>query len=70
MAEHLESLGYTFVKISKTENKEDLGEFELQVEKIEKHTPATLINRNEEFRAIAMTFGIRKYNQGSIRRVK
>ncbi len=70
LAKHLESLGYTIVKISKSENKADLGESELRVEKIEKHSPITMNRRNEEFKGLANTFGIRKYNQGSIRRVK
>lgn len=70
MAKHLESLGYTFVKISKAEIKEDLGDFELQVEKIEKHSPSTLAQRNEQLRVLAINFSIRKYNQGGMRRVK
>ncbi len=61
LAKHLESNGYRNVKISKSENEEDLGEFELQVEKLEKHTPTTMDQRNKEFRALANTFGIRKY---------
>lgn len=70
LAQRLEPFGYTFVKTSKAENEEDLGDFELQVEKIEKHSPSTLTQRNEEFRVLATTFGIRKYNQWGMRRVK
>ncbi len=70
LAKHIESLGYTIVKISKSENKADLGESELEVEKVEKHSPITMNQRNEEFKGLANTFGIRKYNQGSVSRVK
>ncbi len=61
LAKHLESLGYKYVKISKSVNEDDLEEFELQIEKLEKHSPATIFQRNQEFRNLATSFGIRKY---------
>lgn len=67
LAKHLESLGYTIVNISEVKSEEYPGEFELQIKKIEKHSPATLAQRNKEFRALAATFDIRKYNEGSFR---
>ena len=70
LATHLESLGYTFVKMSEAKNDEDLGELELQVKKIEKHSPVSLAQRNKEFRTLAVTFGIRKYNLKNTERVK
>ncbi len=61
LARHLETLGYKNFKISKSENEDELEEFQLQVEKLEKHTPTTMDQRNKEFRALANSFGIRKY---------
>ncbi len=56
---------------SSSTHKPDIGSNrERIVEKIEKHSPITMNRRNEEFKGLANTFGIRKYNQGSIRRVK
>lgn len=61
LAKRLESLGYTFVKIMKAENKVDSEEFELQVEKIEKRSPTTLIQINEELTALTNEFGGKNY---------
>lgn len=63
LAKHFELLGYKNVKISKLKNGEDLEEFELEVEKLEKHSPKTMTQRNKEFRTLANAFGIRKYNE-------
>lgn len=68
-AKHLEHLGYSFAKISKIRNKENLEEFELRVEKIQKLSPAMLILRNEKIKALADDFGVKNigWNVGKVK---
>jgi hypothetical protein len=69
LAAHLETLGYRLVDISRPDGKAE-GAYTLQAEKAEIHTPATMLQRNQEFRALAITFGVNSYNRWVVSRVK
>lgn len=60
---HLETLGFRLAEISRSDSeKEETGGYTLRVEKVESHTPATMLQRNQEFRALAAAFGVSSYN--------
>jgi hypothetical protein len=69
LATHLETLGYRLAEIARTEGEAE-GGYTLRVEKAEIHTPATMLQRNQEFRALAAAFNISSYNLWVASRVK
>jgi hypothetical protein len=67
---HLETLGFRPAGISRPDSEEEAGGYTLRVEKVESHTPATMLRRNQEFRAVAAAFGVRSYDLWVVSRVK
>jgi regulator of ribonuclease activity B len=70
LARHLESLSYRGAKISRPDGEDEPSGYLLYVEKIEKHSSATMLQGNEEFRALAVTFDIESYKGWVVRKVK
>ena len=59
LAEHLKNSGYNIVDLYPTDD--DLL-FMLHVERIERHTPKSLDQRNGELEGLALKFGVRSYD--------
>jgi hypothetical protein len=60
LAKHLESLQYRVVDLFEDDDPDDgglTGEYILDVEKVEKHTPETLAKRNKEFAELDCGYG-------------
>jgi hypothetical protein len=60
LAQHLESQGYRVVSFFESDELYEgvrTGEYILSVEKVEKHTPETLAERNIEFARLASIYG-------------
>jgi hypothetical protein len=71
LGQHLESLGFRFVEVSRfIKDKDEADDYMLHVEKVEKHSPATLAKRNQEFRAIAAKYGVKAYDGWDVGEVK
>lgn len=68
---HLETLGFRLAEISRSDSEQEgRGGYTLRVEKIESHTPATMLQRNQEFRALAAAFGVKSYDLWVVRRAQ
>jgi hypothetical protein len=59
LAQHLEDSGYRIVQLYPTD---DGSCFMLHVERIERHTPGSLYQRNSELEKMAMRFGVGSYD--------
>ncbi len=59
IVEPLTSSGYRFVSIYETDDK---STYFLHVERVEKHSPETLYDRNAEFYKLAEKFGLESYD--------
>jgi hypothetical protein len=64
LAEHLVKMGYRVVTIDEPERDEngDGGFYMLEVDRVETHTPASLIERNAELSALGWEFGVESYD--------
>jgi hypothetical protein len=70
LAMHLETLGYRLADLSRSKGEAAAEGYTLRVEKVESHTPATMLQRNRQFRALATAFDIRSYDMWVVSRVK
>lgn len=59
LADHLEAEGYDIAAIDESD---DDGEYFLQVDKLETHTPDSLFKRGEEFETLAEQFNVADYD--------
>ncbi len=65
LGEHLESKGFDFIDIFELgdeETEKPTGEYLLHIDKVEKHTPLSLAQRNVEFSKLAEKFEIAVYD--------
>ena len=66
---HLEALGFRSAGVSRADE-DEAGNYILRVEKVERHSPTTLARRNQEFRVLAATYGVKSYSGSVASKVK
>lgn len=62
LKKHLEGLGYRYVTVLEPEDGEGNGVYFLHVEQVERHTPLSLHQRNQELYRLAEQFGVETYD--------
>lgn len=62
LKKHLEGMGYRYVTILKPESGEGRGVYYLHVERVERHTPWSLHQRNQQLYRLAEQFGVETYD--------
>lgn len=68
---YLETLGFRSAGTTQSDKEEpETGGYILRMEKVEKHTPVTLAQRDQDLKALAVTFGIKSYNRWTVSKAR